>query len=134
MNAASSEHPTGVLGLGAATLLGTGAIGLATSLRRRRLRSATRDLRVLQISDSSTELELALRAASADERIARVGLAVRAGHAHLTASSQPARLVMVVAHEDGRVDLHIDRAASPAPPEFTIAGPDARGPCRVPYR
>jgi nucleoid-associated protein YgaU len=122
-SAASSEHPTGVLGLGAATLLGTGAIGLASSLRRRRLRSATRDVRMLQISDSSTELELVLRAASADERIARVGLAVRASHAQLTATSHSARLVVVVAHEDGRVDLHLDQAGPPPPPEFSIAGP-----------
>ncbi|MGD9701907.1 MAG: LysM peptidoglycan-binding domain-containing protein [Acidimicrobiia bacterium] len=121
--AASSMLPAGVLGLGTATLLGTGVVGVVTSLRRRRLRAAGRDVRVLQTSEPSSELELTLRAVSADERLARVGLVVRATHAHLVATSQAARLVAVVAHDDGRVDVHLDGVGPLAPQRFSTTGP-----------
>lgn len=114
--------PGMALGVGA-TLLGTGAIGVLTSLRRRRLRSAGRDVRELRPEPPGARLEQLLRAVTADERLARVDVVVRSAVTHLAATSQPARLIAVVAAEDGSVGLHLDGAAPLPPPSFLADGP-----------
>jgi LysM domain len=121
-NSAQAGSSAG-FGLGAATLLGTGAIGVVSSLRRRRLRSAGLQARMPRPSDAAVELELALRAVSDEERVARVDVVIRAAQAHLMATAPRARLVVVIAEPDGAMELHLDAPAPLAPPRFTAVSP-----------
>ena len=114
--------PEMALGVGM-TLLGTGAISLLTSLRRRRLRAAGRDVRELGPDAASARVERLLRSVSDDERLARVDVVVRAAVAHLAATSQPARLIAVVAAADGSVELWLDGTAPLPPTGFSAPTP-----------
>lgn len=142
MTAAPSVGPTGVpavdapavaadestwsivpLGLGAATLLATGGLGVVSARRRRSLRAAGAGARlVLPPAAELVDLERTLRAASADELVARLDLALRGTVAQLVAQDSVARVLGAIVGRDGAIAVLLDADATAVAP-LTSDGP-----------
>ncbi len=119
----SAEQGIGMpttLGLGAATLLATGSLGVIGARRRRALRSAPLGGLLARPEDALVELERALRHASAGELVARVELAVRAAVAGLAGG----RLLGVLVEPTGELTVLLDGAPAVAPAPFVATSVD----------
>ena len=110
----SEEHDAGfgLAELGVAALLSAGALAAVRVGRRRRLEGSRPGTELPMPTFEQTRTELQLRALRADERVARVDLALRAAAHDLAA--QHATVLAVWAGDRGEVRLYLRGAAVPA--------------------
>ncbi len=117
-----SERSVVSLGLGAATLVATGGLGVLSARRRRNLRAAGAGARlVLPPAAELVDLERTLRAASADELMARLDLALRGAVAELVDRGSSARVLGAVVARDGSIGILLDAEVTPVPPMVAVA-------------
>ena len=105
-------------GLGAALMMSAGAVGLLESRRRRQLRSATIGTRLLMPSPLQMRSEVLLRSLNAQERLARLDLALRSAAPSLAA--QAAFVQAAVMYDTGDVCLFLRGSATPALAEWKV--------------
>ncbi len=105
-------------GIGAALMMSAGAVGLLESRRRRQLRSATIGTRLLMPSTLQVRTEVLLRTLNAQERLARLDLALRSAAPSLAA--QAAFVQAAVMYDAGDVCLFLRGSATPALPEWKV--------------
>ena len=105
-------------GLGAALLMSAGALGLLESRRRRQLRSATIGTRLSMPSSLQVRTEVLLRSLNAQERLARLDLALRSAAPSLAA--QAAFVQAAVLYDAGDVCLFLRGSATPALSEWKV--------------
>ncbi len=105
-------------GLGAALMMSAGAVGLLESRRRRLLRSATIGTRLVMPSTLQVRTEVLLRSLSAQERLARLDLALRSAAPSLAA--QAAFVQAAVMYDAGDVCLFLRGSATPALAEWKV--------------
>ncbi len=110
------------IGIGLAGLLATGGIGLVASRRRRALRASPLHTRLAAAprDPEAGALERTLRAVAADERVARIDLAVRAA----VAAIGDGHLIGVLAEADGDLQMLVDGAPAAPPPPFLATAAD----------
>jgi LysM repeat protein len=121
----AGEDHTGIsIGFGAATLLATGGLSLVASRRRRRLREAPIAGRVPGGEQPVIDLERTLRAASAEETLARLDLSVRALHAALGDHAAAVRPYGALIARGGAITLLLagEVPLAPAPFEAVSVG------------
>ena len=105
-------------GIGAALMMSAGAVGLLESRRRRQLRSATIGTRLPMPSTLQVRTEVLLRTLNAQERLARLDLALRSAAPSL--ASQAAFVQAAVMYDAGDVLLFLRGSATPALPEWKV--------------
>ena len=113
--ASSGQSDAGGLGiaeLGAAALLSAGALAAVRASRRRELRTSLPGDVAAVPTFEQARTELQLRTLHADERVARVDIALRAAARDLAA--QHATVLAVWAGERGEIRLHLRGAAMPS--------------------
>ncbi|MCU1502531.1 MAG: hypothetical protein JWM12_1885 [Ilumatobacteraceae bacterium] len=101
-----------VLELGGALVLAAGAVVLLDARRRQRLRAALFGARLGPPVEAHVGAEVALRAASAPERLARLDLALRA--AALDLAEAGVRVCTAEVGDEGEVRLVLDGSATPS--------------------
>jgi len=118
----SASEPGGVMpyaaGLGAALMMSAGAVGLLESRRRRELRSATAGARVVSPSPERARTEVLLRSMNAQERLARLDLALRSAAPSLAAQS--ASVHAAVMYDTGDLCLFLRGSATPSMTEWKL--------------
>jgi len=124
IGSATDDGSSVPLGLGAATMLASGVAALVATRRRRALRAATFDARTLPPARPLIDLEQTLRAASADELVARLDLAVRGACAGMAERDDPGRIVAWWADRTGALTARFE---GPAPLPFAPFRPSADG-------
>jgi hypothetical protein len=117
-DAPSHDDGIGVTELGAAVLLSAGALAAVRGARRRGLRASLPGDAVVTPTFEQARTELQLRALHADERVARVDIALRAAARDLAA--QHAAVLAVWAGERGDIRLHLRGAAVPSDPRWHL--------------
>ncbi len=105
-------------GLGAALMMSAGAVGLLESRRRRELRSATVGARVVPPSPALARNEVLLRSMNAQERLARLDLALRSAAPSLAAQS--ASIYAAVMYDTGDLRLFLRGSATPSVTEWKL--------------
>ncbi|MEO7369823.1 MAG: LysM peptidoglycan-binding domain-containing protein, partial [Ilumatobacteraceae bacterium] len=96
-------------GLAAAVLLSGGAIAALEARRRQQLRSAGVGARLLLPTGEAAKTEMLLRLLSAEDRLARLDLALRSAAPDL--ARQHARVLAAEVADDGEIRLYTDRPA-----------------------
>jgi len=105
-------------GLGAALMMSAGAVGLLESRRRRELRSATVGARVVSPSPERARTEVLLRSLNAQERLARLDLALRSAAPSLAAQS--ASVHAAVMYDTGDLCLFLRGSATPSMTDWKL--------------
>lgn len=105
-------------GLGAALMMSAGAVGLLGSRRRRQLRSAAVGTRLTPPTAAQARTEVLLRSLNAQERMARLDLALRSAAPALAAQS--AGVQAAVMYDTGDVCLFVRGSATPALAEWKL--------------
>ncbi len=117
-----TQQSDGVLpysaGLGAALMMSAGVVGLIESRRRRELRSATIGARRTPPSVVHARTEVLLRSLNAQERLARLDLALRSAAPSL--AGQFASVHAAVVYDTGDVSLFLRGAATPSTVDWKL--------------
>lgn len=120
--AKSPSESGGVLpyaaGLGAVLMMSAGAVAVLESRRRRELRSATVATRLVAPSAVQTRTELLLRSLNAQERLARLDVALRSAAPSLAA--QFASVHAAIMYDTGDVCLFLRGSATPSMPDWKL--------------
>lgn len=122
VDAGRHGSPAAPIGIGAAGLLATGAVGLIAARRRAAMRGAGAGVRLAGLTEPMIRLEKELREVAELERVARLDLAVRAAADQLGADLQ---LLGALVHVDGRIELVVG-GVTVRPAEPFVAGESGR--------
>lgn len=111
-------------GLGGAVLLASGVVACLATLRRRQLRSAPRNARLVEPTRDHAALETVLRRLDHGELISRIDIALRAIASELIEAAPGVAVSVVLAFTDGRLEIVLTAAVSPVPLPWLGVAPD----------